>query len=91
MTLALRCRFALSADAGEQAYGGFITFVLGDQFAAEGFGEDRLVQPAHQLQRALCLFRQPVDLGEGGFDATDDFVLSFVGWPRQGEFFDFTK
>ena len=48
---------------------------MGDQFAAEGLGQQALVEPVEQMGGAGGLGGQPVDAGEGGFDAADDLTL----------------
>ena len=64
----------------QQGGGGFVGGILGDEFAAEGFGEDGGRQALHGLLRAAQPRFDPVRVGEQGFDAADDFLLFGEGW-----------
>jgi hypothetical protein len=83
MTLLLGCllfRFlgvAWGFDPIEQYTGRLIVGVLGDECASEGFGEEGGSQSIDVLTGFLVLGFDPIDFGEEGFDAADDFVLFF--------------
>ena len=84
------CR--LFADAGEEFAGGFVGAGFaasevgfgGDQFAPEGFGQDRLRQPVDPRPGGGQLGFQPVGEREQLLDPPDDLVL--FGEGREGDF-----
>ncbi|GEM_PF-2101886 len=63
------------ADTGEEGFGGLIRGVLGDEVACEGACQNALFEAAQQFQGLCGLGGKAVDLGEGGFDTADDFVM----------------
>lgn len=84
-------RGLLLADAGEEFAGGFVAAGFaagevgfgGDQFAPEGFGQDRLRQPVDPLPGGVQLGFQPVGQSEQLLDPPDDLVL--FGEGREGD------
>ena len=60
---------ARGSDVGEQRLGGFVSGVLWDQLAAEGLGQQALVEPVEQMRGPGGLGGEPVDAGDGGFAA----------------------
>ena len=65
----------LSAEAGEKSGGRFVVGVLGDEFAAEGFGEGGGGEALDGLLRGGEAGFDPVGEGEQVFDPADDFLL----------------
>ena len=74
-------------DALEQDGGGFVGAAFaagefgfgGDEFSAEGFGQDGLCQFVRAFRCGGHVFFNGVRELEEGFDAADDFVLFFEG------------
>ena len=79
------CRLAAAASGGHGWFGGsealqqntrrFVVGVLGDKFAAEGFGEGGRGQALHGLARGGEARFDPVGEGEQVFDTANDFLL----------------
>ena len=78
-------------DAGEEGFGGFVVGVLGDELAAEGFGEDGLVE----LRKFGIRFSDGFSLSRAGFQYSFDDVeqksLLADGWNRDWKFGEITQ
>ena len=69
----------LAVEASQQHTSRFVVGVLGDEFAAEGFGEGGGGEALDGLLRGGEAAFDPVGEGEQVFDTADDFGL-FEEW-----------
>ena len=70
----------LAAEALEECRRRFVVGVLGDEFAAEGFGEGGGGEALDGLLRGGEAGFDPVGEGEQVFDTADDFLLFGEWW-----------
>jgi hypothetical protein len=69
-----------AANPIEQNSGGFVGGVLGDKLAAEGLGENGLVEPVAEFEGFLVFGFDLGDRFEEFFDSEDNFFLFFNWW-----------